>query len=193
MRKGQKNATDEEFFVYLRRVLMLYRFSTGEYFLLSTDIRADISTDRDVFRTFYTRGLAKRLLLGRSASEDFEERVIRTLTDGTPMWLCRHFISLNIFVSPIEYDDSFGDLRPMFKDITLSEDLTDEYHRRRANERPDPSLSVIVLQESVWPIVKKVSTADRKGKGKVGSSPKTGIETELRLPEKASLSDGSSL
>lgn len=30
MRKGQKNATDEEFFVYLRRVLTLYRFSTGE-------------------------------------------------------------------------------------------------------------------------------------------------------------------
>lgn len=32
MRKGQKNATDEEFFVYLRRVLTLYRFSTGEAF-----------------------------------------------------------------------------------------------------------------------------------------------------------------
>ena len=32
MRKGQKNATDEEFFIYLRRVLTLYRFSTGEAF-----------------------------------------------------------------------------------------------------------------------------------------------------------------
>jgi hypothetical protein len=34
MRKGQKNATDEEFFVYLRRVLTLYRFSTGEALLI---------------------------------------------------------------------------------------------------------------------------------------------------------------
>ena len=156
--------------------------------LLSIAIGTDTATDRDVFRTFYTRGLAKRLLLGRSASEDFEQRVIKTLTDGTPTWFCRHFILLNTFVSPIEYDDSFGDLRPMFKDIALSKDLTAEYHRRRANERPD--LSVIVLQESVWPIVKKVSTADRKGKGKVGAGPKTIVETELRLPEKAGLSDG---
>jgi hypothetical protein len=73
----------------------------------------------------------------------------------------------------------------MFKDIALSKDLTAEYYRRRANERPDPSLSVVVLQESVWPIVKKVSTADRKGKGKVGAGPKKVAETELRLPEKA--------
>jgi hypothetical protein len=83
-----------------------------------------------------------------------------------------------------EYDDSFGDLRPMFKDIALSKDLTDEYYRRRANERPGLGLSVIILQESVWPIVKKVSTADRKRKGRVGAGPKKGPETELRLPEK---------
>jgi hypothetical protein len=75
----------------------------------------------------------------------------------------------------------------MFKDIALSKDLTAEYGRRRANERPDPSISVVVLQESVWPIVKKVSMADRKGKEKVGAGRKKVIETELRLPEKACL------
>ena len=153
----------------------------------STSIGADPATDRDVFRTFYTRGLAKRLLLGRSASDEFEERVIKALTEGTPMCLCWHFILLSTSVSTIEYDDSFGDLRPMFKDIALSKDLTAEYYRRLAKERPYPGLSVVVLQESVWPIVKKVSTADRKGKGKVGAGPKKVVDTELRLPEKAGL------
>jgi len=107
--------------------------------------------------------------------------------------LLAYYLTQHICIAhTIEYDDSFGDLRPMFKDVTLSKDLTAEYHRRRANERPDPSLSVIVLQESVWPIVKKVSMADRKGKGKVGAGPKTVVETELRLPEKVGLSDSSS-
>ena len=73
----------------------------------------------------------------------------------------------------------------MFKDIALSKDLTADYGRRRAHERPDPCLSVVVLQESVWPILKKVSAADRKEKWKVGASPKKATETELRLPEKA--------
>ena len=81
----------------------------------------------------------------------------------------------------------------MFKDIALSNDLTAEYYRRHANERPDPNLSVIVLQESVWPIVKKVSAADRKGKGKVDAALKKAVETELILPEKAGLRDGCSL
>src|SRR5260370_8892617 len=99
---------------------------------------------------------------------------------------------LNIFVLTIEYDDSFGDLRPMFKDVALSKDLIAEYYRRRANEQPVASLSVIVLQDSVWPIVKKVSTADQRGKGKVGAGPKKVAEPDLRLPEKAGLRDGSS-
>ena len=73
----------------------------------------------------------------------------------------------------------------MFKDIALSKDLTADYGRRRANERPDSTLSVVVLQESVWPILKKVSAADRKEKWKVGAGPKRATETELRLPEKA--------
>ena len=49
MRKGQGKASDAEFQALLDRVLALYRF---------TD-------DKDVFRTFYHRSLAKRLLLAR--------------------------------------------------------------------------------------------------------------------------------
>lgn len=69
MRKGQKSASDAEFDSLLDRVLVLYRF---------TD-------DKDVFRTFYHRMLAKRLLLARSASDDFEKDVLKKLKERT--WL----------------------------------------------------------------------------------------------------------
>ena len=49
----------------LARVLVLYRF---------TD-------DKDVFRTFYHRALAKRLLLEKSASDDFEKAVLKRLKE----------------------------------------------------------------------------------------------------------------
>ena len=66
MRKGQKSATDAEFMTLLEKVLRLYGF---------TD-------DRDVFRTYYMRALAKRLLLSRSANDAFEIAVLKKLTDG---------------------------------------------------------------------------------------------------------------
>ena len=66
MRKGQKSSTDTEFMTLLEKVLRLYRF---------TD-------DKDVFRTYYMRALAKRLLLSRSANDAFEIAVLKKLTDG---------------------------------------------------------------------------------------------------------------
>lgn len=66
MRKGQKSATDAEFMTLLEKVLQLYRF---------TD-------DKDVFRTYYMRALAKRLLLSRSANDAFEIAILKKLTDG---------------------------------------------------------------------------------------------------------------
>lgn len=67
MRKGQQSATDTEFMTLLERVLQLYRF---------TD-------DKDVFRTYFMRSLAKRLLLSRSANDAFEIAILKKLTDGT--------------------------------------------------------------------------------------------------------------
>ena len=66
MRKGQKGKDDSTFAAELDRVLALYRF---------TD-------DKDVFRTFYHRALAKRLLLEKSASDDFEKSVLKKLKEG---------------------------------------------------------------------------------------------------------------
>lgn len=65
MRKGQKGKKDEDFQAELDAALSLYRF---------TD-------DKDVFRTFYHRALAKRLLLERSASDDFEKAMLKRLKE----------------------------------------------------------------------------------------------------------------
>jgi cullin-4 len=65
MRRGQRGAGDAAHAAAIDALLSLHRF---------TD-------DKDVFRTFYHRLLAKRLLLERSASDDFEKSVIKKLND----------------------------------------------------------------------------------------------------------------
>jgi cullin 4 len=66
MRKGQGSASDEAFNEELDAALALYRFTA----------------DKDVFRAFYHRALAKRLLLGRSASDDAEKAMLKKLKEG---------------------------------------------------------------------------------------------------------------
>jgi cullin-4 len=66
MRKGQRDLSDAQFARSLDDVLGLYRFTK----------------DKDVFRVFYLRALAKRLLLDRSASDDFEKAILKKLKDG---------------------------------------------------------------------------------------------------------------
>ena len=67
MRRGQKDASDSEFEGILDGVLGLYRFTR----------------DKDVFRAFYQRALAKRLLLERSASDDFEKGMLKKFKERT--------------------------------------------------------------------------------------------------------------
>jgi cullin-4 len=66
MRKGQRDASDSDFNAVLDRALELYRF---------TD-------DKDVFRAYYHRALAKRLLTSRSASDAFETAILKRLKEG---------------------------------------------------------------------------------------------------------------
>ncbi|KAG8835787.1 hypothetical protein FRC17_001181 [Serendipita sp. 399] len=132
-----------------------YTYATSEAFergFACRRIKPAEMIDKDAFRTFYNRALAKRLLLGRSASDDFEKRVLQELSKS--------------------YDVAFTDMTQMFKDLAVSEDLMKDYQKPKRNERqrPDPSLSVSVLQHSVWPIVKKAS--------------KTSGGVEIRLPHK---------
>ncbi|KAI0638919.1 Cullin-domain-containing protein [Trametes polyzona] len=118
MRRGQKAKRDEDFQAELDAVLALYRF---------TD-------DMDVFRAFYQRALAKRLLLGRSASDDFERAVLKKLKE--------------------QYDPEFGTSDNMFTDLTLSRELMQEFLEQQRKKGADGTvqrLNVMVLQRSNWP------------------------------------------
>lgn len=65
LRKGQQGKKDADFEKELDAVLGLYRFTE----------------DKDVFRTFYHRALAKRLLLEKSASDDIEKSLLKKLKE----------------------------------------------------------------------------------------------------------------
>lgn len=82
MRKGQQGESDKEFNERLDAILSLYQFTRGMSFVILLIFIIRMITDRDVFRTFYWKSLAKRLLLQRSASDDFEKAVIKKLCDG---------------------------------------------------------------------------------------------------------------
>ncbi|KAI0292249.1 Cullin-4B [Multifurca ochricompacta] len=116
MRKGQGSASDDSFNEELDAALALYRFTA----------------DKDVFRAFYHRALAKRLLLGRSASDDAEKAMLKKLKE--------------------EYDPEFGMGDHMFRDLALSRDTMTEYHKRIGPDRAaEQKLTTMVLQQSFWP------------------------------------------
>ncbi|KAF9242330.1 Cullin family-domain-containing protein [Melanogaster broomeanus] len=124
MRRGQRGMSDAEWEALLESVLALYRH---------TD-------DKDVFRTFYTRALARRLLLGKSASDDFEKGVLRILKE--------------------KYDPEFGMGDHMFNDLALSREILREFHNRISEMSSAQKLSVMVLQRSVWPFAARKKDVD---------------------------------
>ena len=141
MRKGQRGATDAEFAAQLDAALALYRF---------TD-------DKDVFRTFYHRALAKRLLLERSASDDFEKAILKKLKERESVWLpvgcaCLH-------PRPV-YDPEFSMGDHMFNDLALSRELMQDYHKKLEQDSSARNLNVMVLQQSFWPFSARTSDAD---------------------------------
>ncbi|KAF8168514.1 Cullin family-domain-containing protein [Crassisporium funariophilum] len=124
MRKGQGANSDAHFQAILDGALGLYRF---------TD-------DKDVFRTFYHRALAKRLLLEKTASDDFEKRILKKLKEN--------------------YDPDFGMGEDMFKDLALSRDSMRDYHARLPEDSPGHDLTAMVLQRSAWPFAAQQHVVD---------------------------------
>ncbi|KIM50910.1 hypothetical protein SCLCIDRAFT_12255 [Scleroderma citrinum Foug A] len=124
MRRGQRDMSDGDFDALLDSVLALYRY---------TD-------DKDVFRTFYHRALARRLLLERSASDDFERAMLKKLKE--------------------QYDPEFGMGDHMFNDLALSRDVLREYRSRLPDDSLGHHLSVMVLQRSVWPFAARKKDVD---------------------------------
>jgi len=93
--------------------------------------------DKDVFETYYKKHLCKRLILEKSVSIDVEKQMISRMK--------------------MELGNSFTlKLEAMFKDMTLSEELTSGYRDYAANtnsaEPKRVELSIKVLTAMTWPL-----------------------------------------
>ncbi|KAJ6008125.1 hypothetical protein N7540_012101 [Penicillium herquei] len=92
---------------------------------------------KDLFETYYKRHLARRLLMKRSASIDMERNMISKMK--------------------VEVGNQFTQrIESMFKDITISEDLTRGYREYISNtgdqEKSRIDLEMTVLTNTVWPL-----------------------------------------
>nr|XP_011460204.1 PREDICTED: cullin-4 [Fragaria vesca subsp. vesca] len=119
LRAGNKGTSEEELEGTLDKVLVLFRFIQG----------------KDVFEAFYKKDLAKRLLLGKSASIDAEKSMISKLKT--------------------ECGSQFTNkLEGMFKDIELSKEINESFRQSSQARTKLPSgieLSVHVLTSGYWP------------------------------------------
>eukprot|EP00741_Cyanophora_paradoxa_P016671 tig00020934_g16100.t1 len=124
LRKGLKGVSEEEVETTLDKVMMLFRYLQ----------------EKDVFDKYYKQHLAKRLLTGRSVSDDAERSLISKLKTE-----CGYQ-----FTSKLE---------GMFNDMRLSHDAMDQFQAHRANASAQGQgdllqgveLQVHVLTTGFWP------------------------------------------
>ncbi|EFY91384.1 ubiquitin ligase subunit CulD [Metarhizium acridum CQMa 102] len=120
-REGQASTADEdaELDRQLDQALELFRFIEG----------------KDAFEAFYKKDLARRLLMGRSASQDAERNMLTKLRSE-----CGSNFTHN--------------LEQMFKDQELAKDEMESYRQwSNTNQRHKApvDLSVMILSASAWP------------------------------------------
>ncbi|PSN31276.1 Cullin-4B [Blattella germanica] len=120
LRAGNKESTEEELERLLDKIMVLFRFIHG----------------KDVFEAFYKKDLAKRLLVGKSASVDAEKSMLSKLKQECG----------GGFTSKLE---------GMFKDMELSKDINIAFKQYMGNLRyPQLSnidLTVNILTMGYWP------------------------------------------
>lgn len=118
LRAGNKEATEEELERLLDKIMVLFRFIHG----------------KDVFEAFYKKDLAKRLLVGKSASVDAEKSMLSKLKQECGA----------AFTSKLE---------GMFKDMELSKDIMLAFKQYMQNINPPGNidLTVNILTMGYWP------------------------------------------
>jgi len=118
LRAGNKEATEEELERLLDKIMVLFRFIHG----------------KDVFEAFYKKDLAKRLLVGKSASVDAEKSMLSKLKQECG----------GGFTSKLE---------GMFKDMELSKDfmLNFKQHLSTLDSPSTVDLAVNILTMGNWP------------------------------------------
>ncbi|RMX67379.1 hypothetical protein DD238_000823 [Peronospora effusa] len=125
LRTGNKGGSEAEVESLLDRVMVIFRYIQG----------------KDVFEAFYKKDLAKRLLVGKSASFDLEKLMLSKLKT--------------------ECGSSFTNkLEGMFKDIDLSQNVMVQFQQHAASrnaletlheKRGIPDMQVQVLTTGFWP------------------------------------------
>lgn len=118
LRAGNKEATEEQLERLLDKIMVLFRFIHG----------------KDVFEAFYKKDLAKRLLVGKSASVDAEKSMLSKLKQECGA----------AFTSKLE---------GMFKDMELSKELMLAFKQHLQNVHAPGSIdmSVNILTMGYWP------------------------------------------
>jgi len=119
LKKSAKNPEEQEMEQLLNDVMVVFKYIE----------------DKDVFQTFYSKMLAKRLIHGTSASEDLEGVMIGKLKST-----CGY-----------EYTSK---LQRMFTDMSLSRDLLDRFKSYVDDKSLDIGVdfSVLVLATGSWPL-----------------------------------------
>ncbi|KAL1716976.1 Cullin [Schizophyllum commune] len=119
LRKNNKMAEEDDLEGALNRVMILFKYLE----------------DKDVFQTFYTTKLSKRLIHGVSASDEAEASMISKLKEACGF----------------EYTNK---LQRMFTDMSLSKDLTDNFKERMQQNHDDMDInfSIMVLGTNFWPL-----------------------------------------
>jgi cullin 3 len=102
--------------------------------------------DRDMFERYYKKHLARRLLHGKSESADVEKQMISRMK--------------------LEIGNAFtSKLEGMFKDMTMSEELTTGYRTHIANlgdlDRKQIDLGIHMLTTNCWPMESMGGSASR--------------------------------
>lgn len=120
LKAGNKEASEEELEKLLDKIMVIFRFIHG----------------KDVFEAFYKKDLAKRLLVGKSASVDSEKSMLSKLKAECGAG----------FTSKLE---------GMFKDMELSQDVNSAFKQHVDNmqnvEEYRIDLTVNVLSMAYWP------------------------------------------
>jgi cullin 1 len=116
LKKSPKNLDETEVLNTLSNIMIAFKYIE----------------DRDVFQTFYTKMLAKRLINGTSANEFLEGQMITKLKQN-----CGY-----------EYTTK---LARMFSDMSLSKDLSENF-KNHIKDQCDVDFSVLVLATGSWPL-----------------------------------------
>ena len=136
LKRGIKGKTESEVDKLLDKAIILLRYVT----------------DRDMFERYYQKHLARRLLQGKSESQDAEKEMISRMKQEMG----------NHFTTKFE---------GMFKDMELSRDLSDSYrtHIRSLGDvdHKQVDLSINVLTSNNWPPDVMGRTAPQDGNPRV--------------------------